>query len=135
MVAKISMKTNALLALALLTAAGLLTGRAEAASAVAIDDHGHLVHSKGQPTREIAIEHVVDGARQLYGPHANVRLIASSDVTGYCAIAVASKVNGHGYLVGVSLAKRSQAEADNMAITHCLKAGGVDPKVKWRWHG
>jgi hypothetical protein len=38
MVPKLLMKRNAFLALAFLTAAGLSAGRAEAASAVAVDD-------------------------------------------------------------------------------------------------
>ena len=71
------MKRNALLALALafLTAAGLLTGRADAASAVAMDDHGRLTTSQGQVSKEIAIQHALTTARERYG--ANVRLIAS----------------------------------------------------------
>jgi hypothetical protein len=95
--------------------------------------HGHIITSRGQLTKEIAIQHALTTARERYG--ANVALIAASDVDGYCAIAVALKPKGPGTLVGISLAKRSQAEADSLAIAHCVKAGGVDPMVKWRWHG
>jgi hypothetical protein len=128
------MKRNAFLALAFLTAAGLSAGRADAASAVAMDDHGHLVHSKGQRTREIAIYNALEGARQLYGADANVRLIASSDVTGYCAIAVAGNPKG-GWLVAAALGQRTQTEADSLATGQCIKGGGVNPQVRWRWHG
>ena len=128
------MKRNALLVLAILTAAGLSAGRADAASAVAMDDHGHLVHSKGQRTREIAIYNTLEGARQLYGADANVKLIASSDVTGYCAIAVAGNPKG-GWLVAAALGQRTQTEADSLATGQCIKGGGVNPQVRWRWHG
>jgi hypothetical protein len=89
--------------------------------------------SQGQRTKEIAIYNALTSARQRYG--ANVRLIAASDAEGYCAIAVAWRANGPGGFIGVSLAKRSQAEADSLAIGQCLKAGGTDPKVIKRWHG
>jgi hypothetical protein len=127
------MKRNALLALAFLTAAGLLAGRAEAASAVAIDGRGYLMTSQGQPAKEIAIQHALTSARQRYGP--NVRILASSALSGYCAIAVAWRANGQGGFVAVSLANPSQAEADKRAIANCLKAGGVNPRVTKRWYG
>jgi hypothetical protein len=38
-------------------------------------------------------------------------------------------------MIGVSLAKRSATEADLMAKANCLKAGGVDPVVKWGFRG
>ena len=125
------MKRNAFLVLAILTAAGLSAGRAEAASAVAVDDRGYLMTSQGQPTKEIAIYNALTSARQRYGP--SVRILASSAVSGYCAIAVASK--GTGSVTGIALGRRSQAEADSLAIGQCIKGRGADPKVIRRWHG
>jgi len=108
--------------------------RIGAASAVAMEiHHGHLVTSQGQSSKEIAKQHALEWARLRYGAK-NVRLIAASDKTGYCAIAVAGR-HGGGVLIGVSLANRSQAEADALAINHCRQAGGADPKVIRRWHG
>ena len=83
------------------------------------------------PTKEIAINHALTSARQRYGP--SVRILASSAVSGYCAIAVAWK--GTGSVTGIALGRRSQAEADRLAIGECLKAAGFDPKVIKRWHG
>ena len=128
------MKKTVLFRLALLCMTAAAIQNARAASTVATDGHGHLVRSYGQPTKEIAVRHALDGARLLYGPQVHVRLIAASDKTGFGAIAVAARKGG-GSLVGVALAKRSQAEADALAIDHCLKAGGVNPKVRWEWRG
>ena len=59
------------------------------------------------------------------------RIVAAIDVSGYGAIAVAWLPNGHGSIVGISLGKRSATEADTLAIEKCLKAGGINPQVKW----
>ena len=126
------MKRIAILLLAILTAACLLAGRAHAASAVAMDGYGHLVYSKGEPTKEIAINHALTSARQRYG--ANVRLIAASDPDGYCAIAVARNPKG-GSVIAAALGQRTQAQADTLAIGQCVKGGGVNAQVRWRWRG
>jgi hypothetical protein len=63
---------------------------------------------------------------RLYGG-TEAKLIAASDKTGYGAIAVAARKGGRS-LVGVVLAKRSQAEAGSSAIDHCIGAGGVNSK-------
>jgi hypothetical protein len=126
------MKTSALLRLALVTMAVVAVQNAKAASAVVMEQrHGHLITSYGQPSREIAKEHALETARQRYG--ANVRLIASSDVTGYGAIAVARK--GNSSVIGAALGRPSRADAERRAIEVCLKGGGTDPKVRWEWHG
>ena len=66
------MKRNALLVLAILTATGLLAGRADAASAVAIDPYGHLTRAYDpfateeaakQRALELAVHHGWLGAR------------------------------------------------------------------------
>jgi hypothetical protein len=110
----------------------LVIQRANAASAVAMEiDHANLITSRGQTTIEIAMQHALATAHQRYG--ANVRLVAASNIDGYCAIAIARK--GNGSVIGVALGKRSATEAYAMAIEKCLKAGGIDPKVRWAWYG
>jgi hypothetical protein len=56
------------------------------------------------------------------------RILASTGKFGYCAIAL-----GRNAVIGISLGKRSQAEADRRAIANCLKRGGVEPKVYSRF--
>ena len=68
-------------------------------------------------------------ARLKYGTEG--RIVAATDVSGYGAIAVAWLPNGHASIVGISLGKRSATEADTLAIEKCLKAGGINPQVKW----
>jgi hypothetical protein len=70
-------------------------------------------------------------SRSRYG--ANVRILTSTDATGYCAIAVAAK--GKGSVVGVALGRPSGADAVNRAIEQCLKVGGINPKIRWRFKG
>ena len=100
--------------------------------AVAMDARGYLMTSQGQPTKEIAIYNALTSARQRYG--VNVRLIAASDADGYCAIAVASNPKG-GFVVAAALGRPTQTEADSLATGQCIKGGGVNPQVRWRWHG
>ena len=78
-------------------------------------------------------ERALEVARRKYGP--DVRILASSDVTGYGAIAVAHPANGRGSIIGVALGMRSATEANTVAIEKCLKAGGVNPQVKWAFRG
>jgi len=125
------MKRSALFGIALLSVAVVATESAKAGSAVANDGHGHTVYSKGQPTKAIAIQHALETARS-HG-WAEARITAASDVTGYCAIAVARK--GNGSVLGAVLGRPSRADAERQAIEICLKGGGTDPKVRWEWHG
>jgi hypothetical protein len=99
-------------------------------SAVAISPHNQMATSCGYP-KEIAKQRALDIARSRYG--ANVRILAATDRTGYCAIAVAAK--GRGSVVGVALGRPSSREAEHLAIEQCIKAGGTDPKVRWRFKG
>lgn len=103
----------------------------KAGSAVAMEpQHGNLTTAYGgSAEREEA--RALETGRRLYGPE--VRIIAATDVTGYGAIAVASF--GGKVIVGVALGKTSEMEADTRAIEECLKAGGVNPQVKWSWRG
>src|SRR5438552_11718701 len=100
------MKKNALFRLALVGVAVVALQNANAGSAVTTDGHGHLVYSYGHP-KEIAIQRALEMSRQRYGT--NVRLLAASDVTGYCAIAVARK--GSGLVNGIALGRPSRADA------------------------
>ena len=103
----------------------------DAGSAVAMEPrHGNLATAYGGPMQREEERALAEGRRR-YGP--DVRIIAASDVTGYGAIAVARF--GKRIIVGVALGKRSAAEADTLAIEHCLNAGGTNPKVRWGFRG
>jgi hypothetical protein len=125
------MKRSTLFHLALVAMAVVAIQRANAASAVATDFHGHTIYSTGQPTKAIAIQHALATSRQRYG--ASVRLIAASDATGYGAIAVAQK--GKGSVLGAALGRASREDAEKRAIEVCLKGGGTHPVVRWEWYG
>jgi hypothetical protein len=104
---------------------------AKAGSAVVMENaHGKMVSSYGHP-KAIAKQRALEQARKMYGP--NVRLLAASDVTGYCAVAVARL--GKSSVIGVALGKRSATEANIRAIAHCVNAGGVQPRVISAWRG
>jgi hypothetical protein len=103
-----------------------------AGSAIALGPNNQLVTSAGIPV-EVAKQHALAEAHRKFGP--NVRLIGYSDVAGYCAIAVARHPNGYGWIICASLGKRSATEADTMAIQHCLKLGGKNPRVRWGFWG
>jgi len=124
-------KRCALFRLALVGFAALAVQNANAGSAVAIGPHNQLATAYGGPVQREK-QRALDEARRRYG--ANVRILAATDVTGYGAIAVAHHPNGN-WVIGVSLGKRSATEADMLAIDHCLKAGGVNPKVRWGFRG
>ena len=112
--------------------AGLLVQCVRGGSAVAVGSHGPLVYSAGWPeakARERAV-HIC----QLHGG-VNVRVLASTDLVGECAIAVARKGRGKGRLIGIALGHRSATEAQARAIEQCRKAGGIDPVVKWGFRG
>ena len=71
-----------------LMSASMHTGKA--GSAVAFEPRsGKRVNSTGHP-EHVAIQRALAGARHLYGP--NVRILAATDVTGYCAVGVAARV-------------------------------------------
>ena len=114
----------------LIGVAFLSTRNANAGSAVAIGPHNHLVCSYGH-RMEIDKQHALELARSRYG--ANVRILAATDVAGYGAIAVAH--HGIGWVTGVSLGRPSAADAANRAIEQCLKVGGINPKIRWRFKG
>jgi hypothetical protein len=116
--------------LALLGLTSIMIQIAPAGSAVAWDGHGHLVHSAGYPL-QIAKERALRICRLRYG--ANAQLLASTDVVGDGAIAVARR--GGDWIIGISLGRPSPADAENRAIEKCLKAGGVNPKVRWGFKG
>jgi hypothetical protein len=118
------MKRSSVFRLGLLALAGIMIQSAAAGSAVAWDGHGHLGSCAGYPRRE-AMQRSVERCRRNGG--VNPRIIASTDVSGDGAIAVAAR--GSGSVIGVSLGRPSAADAENQAMEKCLKAGGFNPKV------
>ena len=90
-----------------------------------------MATSYGYP-KEIAKQRALEIARSKYGP--NVRILAATDVYGYGAIAVARHPNGN-WLVGVALGHPSSLDAKQRAIDYCVKAGGIDPKIRWEFKG
>jgi len=83
--------------------AALTVQPAKAGSAVASDGNGHLSISFGH-SKEVDKQSALELGRRLHGP--NVRIVAASDVTGYCAIAVATW--GRGSVFGLHLAVRRE---------------------------
>jgi hypothetical protein len=125
------MKKTALFLFVLLGFGSVTPQDASAGSAVAMEPrHGKLVSSYGH-SKQVAMERALETARRLYG--AQVRIIAATNVTGYCAIAVAR--HGDKAIVGVALGRRSATEADSLAIEQCLKAGGTNPRIISGWRG
>jgi|ERR1700730_13802788 hypothetical protein len=123
---------NTLFSLALLAFLVLASDNANAGSAVACAGDGQWTTAYGGPmVREE--ERALAEARLKYGRQG--RIVAATDVIGYGAIAVAWHPSGHGSIVGISLGKRSATEADKVAIEKCLKAGGINPQVRWAWRG
>jgi hypothetical protein len=110
----------------------LAAQNSRAGSAVAWDGHGHLVSSVGYSVN-IAKERALEIAHRRYGN--NVRLLASSDVVGYGAIAVARNGTGSGSIIGVTLGRASALEAENRSIEKCVKAGGTNPKIVRTFRG
>jgi hypothetical protein len=126
------MKRSAIFRFILLGFLAVAFQSVNAGSAVVLGPHNQLATAYGGPVR-IEEQRALAEARRKYGN--NVRILASSDVTGYGAIAVARHPNGYGWIIGVSLGNRSATQADALAIDHCRKAGGVNPQVKWGFRG
>jgi hypothetical protein len=114
----------------LLGLAVLAVHQTKAGSAVAADDNGHLSISFGH-SKEVDKQSALELGRRLHGP--NVRIVAASDVTGYCAIAVAAW--GRGSVFGLALGRATREEAVRLAIEQCLKFGGTNPKIKSEFRG
>jgi hypothetical protein len=114
----------------LLGLAALAVQNASGGSAVVWDGHGHVVSYHGSREDEAA-RRALELAHSHFG--GQFRLLASTDLDGYGAVAIAAK--GTGTVIGVALGKRSATEANALAIDHCLKAGGIAPKVVKAWKG
>lgn len=126
------MAKSRLFAFMALGIAFLALHNANAGSAVALAPHNQLFTSFGHP-REIAKARALEAARSKCGD--NVRIIASTDLTGFCAIAMARHPNGYGWIIGVALGRRSATEADTLAIEECIKAGGTKPQIRSGFRG
>ena len=126
------MKKSSLATLILVGLVGLILKDAKAGAAVALGPNNEIFTSGGHP-REVAKENALAMARRKCG--ANVRIIASTDLTGYCAVAAARHPNGYGWIIGVALGRRSATEADTLAVEQCLKAGGTKPRVRSGFRG
>jgi hypothetical protein len=126
------MKRNRLFNLALVTMVAVAIHNVRAGSAIALGPDHKMIVVAGVPV-EIAKQRALAEARRKFGP--NVRVVGYSDATGYCAIAVARHPNGYGWIVCASLGKRSPTEAYTLAIEHCLKLGGRNPRVTSSFRG
>ena len=119
----------------LLGMAAPVSQHAKAGSAVAIDGNGRLSISFGH-SKEFDEQSALELGRR-HG--ANVRILAASDVTGYCAIASAPRRGFTGprerWVCGVALGHSTREEARRFAIEQCFKAGGINPKVKSEFRG
>ena len=104
-----------------------------AGSVVVADGYGNLSTAYGGPV-DREKQRALDTAHRRYG-FGHFRILASSDVTGYGAIAVALHPNGHDSLIGIALGRRSATEADTLALQQCVKAGGTHAKVRWAFRG
>ena len=126
------MKTITLLLLALIGLTAMAIQNANAGAAVATDTLGNMATAYGGPVQREKQRALAEASRR-YGP--NVRILASTDIPGYGAIAVARHPNGRNWLVGVALGMRSATEAYVMAINLCRKAGGTRAQVRWSFRG
>jgi hypothetical protein len=127
------MRKGGVFRIVLVAICGTLIQSVDAGSAVAIANNGQrtmIVKSYGLPQKE-AQQHVLDICRREGG--ANAKLLATSDVIGYGAIAIARR--GSNWVVGVSLGRRSPTESEIRALRACLRAGGIKPKVEWGFRG
>jgi hypothetical protein len=124
-----TMRRRAILGLAV---ACLFVRWANAGSAVAIGSNGRLGTAAGWPVEE-AKQRALKICTRNGG--LNPRILASTDAVGDGAIAVARQEHGKGWLISVSLGRRTAVEAQTRAIEQCRKAGGSDPKVRWGFRG
>jgi hypothetical protein len=120
----------------LLSLVALAVQQVKAGSAVASDGKGHLSISFGH-SEKFDEQSALELARRNNGP--NVRIIAASDVAGYCAIASAERREfanpDQRYVYGIALGHSSPEEAKRLAIQQCLKVGGINPKIKSQFRG
>jgi hypothetical protein len=124
------MKKRIVAALALLGCLCITMQGAEAGSAVAWDGQGHLGAAAGYPLKE-AKQRALERCRRNGG--INPRIVGATEGIGYGAIAVARR--GTGSVIGISLGRPSPADAENRAIEKCLRAGGINPKIRWGFKG
>jgi hypothetical protein len=124
------MKKGIVAALALLGCLCICMQSTQADSAVAWDGRGHFGAAAGYPLNE-AQQRAIERCRRNGG--INPRIVGATETIGYGAIAVARR--GTGSVIGISLGRPSPADAENRAIEKCLKAGGINPKIRWGFKG
>jgi hypothetical protein len=126
------MTKNRIFTFALLGLAVLRLQSASAGSAVATDSHGHNIYVCGRPEAICKQMALTEARRRGW---ANEKIIASSDIPGFGAIATARHPNGYGSMIGVALGMRSAKEAHTVASKECVQAGGTNVLVKWTFKG
>jgi hypothetical protein len=126
----LGVKRSTVFQFVLLCSASVLILRGNAASAVAWDGHGHLGTGIRSSVNE-AKNRALDLCRGAGG--VDPKILAASGAVGYGAIAVARR--GTGWIIGVSLGRRSATESEILAKEQCLKGGGTNPKVRWGFRG
>ncbi len=102
----------------------------DAGSAVAGDGRGRFFISYGFP-KDIAEKRALALCYHEWGSRA--RIVASTDVVGFGAIAVAHK--GNSFVHSIVLGRLTQEDANNRAIRNCLRAGGVNPRIRNAFKG
>jgi hypothetical protein len=129
---EIRIKTSALFLLVAGAFATATFSNANAGSVVVWDGAQNVGAFFGHPV-EVAKQRAPADS-QRHGRQ-NVKIIGSSDVTGYGAIVVARHPNGVGTLIGVSLGNPSKRKAVAMAVRLCKRDGGADAHVKYSFKG
>jgi len=119
----------------LLGLAALAVHQTKAGSAVATDANGRLSISFGH-SKEFDEQTALELGRR-HGP--NVRILAASDVSGYCAIASAPRRQftnpRDSWVYGIALGRATREDAARLAFEQCLKRGGTNPKIKSEFRG
>jgi hypothetical protein len=112
----------------------LAVQQANAGSAVARDGNGHYYYSCGH-SKEVDEQKALEFARRS---GSIARIVAASDVAGYCAIASAEREYGdpqQRWVSGIALGHSSPEEAKRLAIQQCVKGGGMNPKIRLQFRG
>jgi hypothetical protein len=121
------MRKTILIWVALLALAGATVQKATAGSAVVADGHGNLSTAYGGPV-DREKRRALETAHRRYG-FAHFTILASTNTSGYAAIAVALHPNGDDSIVGIALGKKSHAEAGTMTLNQLRHTRGAPTSV------